>query len=300
VQSSAMALMAAHGELKPMPSLAIFADTQREPQHVYDWLVRLQSWLPFPVQTVTRGDLGADFLAALRGEQRCGQPPFYVRNPQCRWECGVCAATVSAMLCHNCGNANPAEFAELPPDRGGMLWRQCTKDYKLDPLRRAVRSALDARGAVHAVQWIGISLDEWHRAGRESGVDYITNRYPLIERRLTREQCIEWLQAHGYPEPPKSACYFCPYVGDARWRVLQANYPEEFARAVEYDEQLRQVQRVGSCNGAKINGELFVHRSMRPLRDVVFSTKRQPRKVQPFPDDEPPLFARDCEGMCGV
>ena len=33
VQSSTMALMAAHGEITPMPKCAIFADTQDEPQN---------------------------------------------------------------------------------------------------------------------------------------------------------------------------------------------------------------------------------------------------------------------------
>ena len=36
VQSSAMALMFAKGELTPMPDGAIFADTGAEPQYVYD------------------------------------------------------------------------------------------------------------------------------------------------------------------------------------------------------------------------------------------------------------------------
>jgi len=38
VQSSTMALMAAHGEITPMPDCAIFADTQAEPKVVYTWL----------------------------------------------------------------------------------------------------------------------------------------------------------------------------------------------------------------------------------------------------------------------
>ena len=38
VQSSTMALMAAMGEITPMPDCAIFADTQAEPKSVYDYL----------------------------------------------------------------------------------------------------------------------------------------------------------------------------------------------------------------------------------------------------------------------
>ena len=45
VQSTALALIAAHGEIGPMPDCAIFADTQWEPQIIYDhlnWLEKLQ------------------------------------------------------------------------------------------------------------------------------------------------------------------------------------------------------------------------------------------------------------------
>src|SRR5215475_6635832 len=57
VQSSTMALMAAHGEIEPMPKCAIFADTQDEPHSVYTWLDWLEKQLPFPVVRVTAGRL---------------------------------------------------------------------------------------------------------------------------------------------------------------------------------------------------------------------------------------------------
>jgi hypothetical protein len=81
VQSSTMALMAAHGEIKPMPVCAIFADTQDEPARVYEWLDWLEKQLPFPIKRCTAGKLSADFLAMLRGEKkRAGQPPFFIAN----------------------------------------------------------------------------------------------------------------------------------------------------------------------------------------------------------------------------
>jgi len=51
VQSTTMALMAAHGEIAPMPDCAIFADTGWEPRAVYEHLAWLRSpgVLPFPV-----------------------------------------------------------------------------------------------------------------------------------------------------------------------------------------------------------------------------------------------------------
>ena len=43
VQSTTVALMAAHGEIGPLPDCAIFADTGWEPQAVYDHFAWLMS-----------------------------------------------------------------------------------------------------------------------------------------------------------------------------------------------------------------------------------------------------------------
>ncbi len=43
VQSTTLALMAAHGEVGPMPDCAVFADTGWEPRAVYDHLAWLMS-----------------------------------------------------------------------------------------------------------------------------------------------------------------------------------------------------------------------------------------------------------------
>ena len=57
VQSSTMALMAARGEITPMPDCAVFADVGGdEPEEVYKWLDQLKEMLPFPVYVVRRDD----------------------------------------------------------------------------------------------------------------------------------------------------------------------------------------------------------------------------------------------------
>ena len=83
VQSTTVALMAAHGEL-PMPDAAIFADTQAEPEGVYEHLRWLMSpnVLPFRVHVVTRGNLER---ALLDGRNATGQGfvtiPFFTLGP---------------------------------------------------------------------------------------------------------------------------------------------------------------------------------------------------------------------------
>jgi hypothetical protein len=255
VQSSTLALMASCGEVTPMPVAAIFADTQSEPQSVYRWLEWLTPKLNFPIHIVTAGNLELDVLKAIeKPHSRCGQPPFFVSN--------------------NDGDGH------------GKLLRKCTTEYKLIPIRRKVR---ELSGGKTVIQWIGISLDEAHRM-KDSRVKYITNRYPLIERRMTRWDCLRWMKSHNYPQPPKSACWFCPFASDARWRLMKDTMPDEWEKATGFDDKLR-VKHIPKL-AAGIKGTLYLHRSCKPLRDVDLSTDTD--------EGQQELFGQECEGMCGV
>ena len=266
VQSSTMALMAAAGALTPMPNAAIFADTQDEPQAVYEYLHWLMQpgTLPFPVYVVSLGQLSAEIIAAARGESRNdARPPFFIRNPD---------------------------------GTRGILRRQCTQDYKLDVIRRHTRKllgvgphALIPAGTVE--QWIGFSADEIMRV-KPSRQAYITNRFPLIERKVTRAGCLDWLKENGYPTPPKSACVFCPYRSDAEWARMQRQAPGDFARACEVDRIIRTNGYVGSV------GTAYVHASLRPLETIDFAAM-EAKRVQ-AKQRQPDLFVNECEGMCGL
>lgn len=268
VQSSTMALMAAAGEITPMPKCAVFADTQAEPAHVYEWLAWLETQLPFPVHRITKGDIEADSLK-LRVNESTGEPyyktivPFFVKG-----------------------------------DVGfrGILSRNCTYDYKVLPLiREAKRLIREAGGNTNstvnapyidiATQWIGISLDEVRRM-KPSRDRCIVNRWPLIEMRMSRWDCLRWMKARNFPEPPKSACVFCPFHSDAHWREMKEKQPADFARAVAFEIAAEEVQKAG---GARNKG--FLHDSLVPLGEVDLSTDTERGQGS---------FNMECEGMCGV
>ena len=69
-------------------------------------------------------------------------------------------------------------------------------------------------------------------------LSYISHRYPLVERRLTRGDCITWLQRHDLPVPPKSACVFCPYHTRSAWGELKRQGGSDWAHAVYVDAQI--------------------------------------------------------------
>lgn len=263
--------MALHGEFPDRPDCAIFADTGWEPAAVYEHLRWLETQAQdggIPIHRVSNGNLRQDLLDAVAGRRkRVSNPPFYVRNRDERGEYDT-------------------------PDRGGMLWRSCTREYKISPIRRRIRSLA---AAVHGSarlpagfveQWFGISYDEWRRM-RQSDAAYIVNCYPLVDRRMTRSGCIRWLTEHGYPVPPKSACLGCPYHSDAIWRVMKQNQPWEWEATVAFDRAIRR-----GIPGVK--GEAFVHRSLLPLDLVDLRTGEERGQLQL------PGFGEECSGHCGV
>lgn len=255
VQSSTIALMIAKGEL-PMIDGAIFADTQSEPTSVYRHLDWLEKQLPFPVYRVTAGNLREHILDATIGHSRMdARPPFFVGT-------------------------------------GGMLNRQCTQDFKIIPITRKVRELCGlvprqrAPSGPTVEQWIGISLDESMRM-KPSRHKFVTHIWPLIEKRMTRSDCLNWLSGNGYPQPPKSACTFCPYHDDALWRDMKANDPESWADAVGVDKAIR-----NGIPKARKPSRWFLHRSLKPLEDVDLRNAEDAGQFR--------LFNNECEGMCGV
>ena len=251
VQSTTLALMAAHGEIEP-PDCAIFADTQSEPEGVYRHLARLKDLLPFPVHIITIGSLRADLLRV--GRKRYTAIPTFFGDAK--------------------GNS-------------GIGRRMCTREFKVDPLTKKTRELMGytPRQRIPAgscESWIGISTDEAHRMKPARNLWQI-NRYPLIERRMSRGDCVQWLERNGYQRPIKSACTFCPYHSDEEWRRMKADDPASFEDACLVDEGMRLNQTATLLRNAP-----YLHRSIKPLREVNFDTGMAD------------LFGNECEGMCGV
>lgn len=231
VQSTTLALMAAHGEIGPMPDCAIFADTGDEKastlRHL-DWL-RSGNVLPFPVHIVAKGERLSNAQA-----RQGGIVPFFTAA-----------------------------------GRGGR--RSCTKNWKGRELYREQRRLLGFRPRQHIPDglievWTGFSVDEVVRAGAAWDQGTVA-RFPLLERSMTRQDCIRWLIEHEYPVPVNSACRFCPFQDDVEWARIKRDEPDEFAQACAVDVSLR---LPGSGRVPQ-----YVHRSGKPLAEVDLSTAEE-------------------------
>lgn len=265
VQSSTLVAMSALGLRGcPRADVAIFADTQDEPSWVYEQFNAVKAWCEtrdLEVRVCSRGKLSE-----------------------------------AAIERHNGGRSR---FANIPlwtlgkDGREAPLRRQCTREYKIEPIEREVRGMLGFKkgeriaGKKRVRCLIGMSLDESDRTA-DSRTPWITNEYPLIEARMNRYDCIKLARHLGLPEARKSSCVFCPWHNNAFWHDLKTNYPNEFQKAVEFDRAMRNMTQSGVKNPA------FVHRSLKPLDEVDFIDKTQ-AKLWDLDG-----FRNECMGMCGV
>jgi hypothetical protein len=240
--------MIARQELPPV-DCAIFSDTGWEPAAVYEWLGWLETQLPFSVHRVSAGNLRQDTMDRSNSTgQRFAVVPWYTLNRD---------------------------------GSKGMGRRQCTAEYKLRPLQRKVVDLMGGKRPKGGCEMlIGISMDEVWRM-KPSRVQYIKNVFPLIDKGMTRQACLRWMEERQYPKPPKSSCIGCPFHSDAQWRALT---PEEFADAIAVDHAIR--------NQPGMRAQQFMHRSLKPLDQVDFSTAEERGQLN--------MFLNECEGMCGL
>lgn len=273
VQSTTIKLMEADGELygdDGLPisfNVAIFSDTGEEPKSVYEHLDWLESAGGCPIVRTGIGKLGDDLI---NGQNSTGQ----------RFA------------------AIPAFTRVKGSQSVGITRRQCTKEYKIEPIERWIRRELiglkprqrmPSDVVIH--QYMGFSTDEPGRAARArlrfSQIRWGKVHFPLFfdEVWMSRSDCKRYLEKRCPHPVPRSACVFCPFKSNREWMELRDNDHEGWERAVFIDNALR---TTGSVANRDMNAELFVHRSAVPLEDANLG------------DDQPSLFDMECEGGCGL
>lgn len=245
VQSFTLAAMAALGDIEPV-DYAVFADTRYESILTYRFAVKNMGWLK---------EHGVNFQM-VRGKD----------NP--------------IVISRGGGEIYIPAFTESNNASGGMLRRQCTQRWKVAPIRRFIQSQ---RNGQPVDMLLGISADEWQRM-RDSNVKYITNSYPLIDKKMSRTDCMRWLDEHGLEIPPKSACYFCPFHTTKEWdRIKQTS---DWEKVVETDRMIR------NARPSALGLRLYLHASRQPIDEVDFRSAEEKGQMT--------LWNNECSGVCGV
>ena len=268
VQSSTVLFKMLDQQIKPA-DVAIFADTGNEPKEVYEWLEYLK--------TLMKGKLK---LEIVRNNQNTGNIVDDYQSKSGRH------SLIPLHIVRQDGTSS-------------INMRTCTSEYKIKPIQRKVKEIVGGSLRGKCVEMImGISYDEIQRAKTPSN-KWSIHCYPLVENKITRQDCKHWISHTDYPQPPRSACIICPYHDNKEWKNLRDNYPEEYKSAVDFDEWLRNpnsksgaLDKFAAYNEKKnTTAQQFVYKGKIPLKDA---TLDEPSDYQGS------LFDDECEGMCGI
>lgn len=290
LQSSLLCEMVIAGEL-PKPDAVLFADTGDEPDYVYDqvaYLRRKLATVGVPLITVSNGNLARDVYSHKRF---VAMPLFTVLGHGQRGRRQQVPDEQAALI-------EIEAYTESEPEhvtgfngeavqliRVGRLKRQCTSEYKIVPIEKEIRvmllemrlatetktGAIRVNPGVTVETWLGITVDEAERM-KPSRKQWLRNRWPLIEKRMSRADCVAWYEKRGLPVPGKSSCRRCPFHDDTHWLDMKQNRPDDWREMVRFDHDLRSGKlRID----ATAKGELYLHKSLVPLDQVMLTNQGQ-------------------------
>ncbi len=211
-QSIAIAILIAQGKL-PTPDRIVFADTGGEMTEVWDYLHNY-------VEPLLLNAIGKKIEIA---PHALAKVDFYAKN----------------------GDLLIPAYTET-----GKLPTFCSKEWKTLVVRRYLGGAKAFPDGL--IMWLGMSADEIERL-KPSDKQWIEHHWPLCDLpvragygiQMNRVECRQLVHNFGWPDPPKSACVWCPHLLNPERRRMKAYAPQDHARAVAVGRQLRLADKKG-------------------------------------------------------
>ena len=214
VQSTAMLVLAAQGNLGYEVDAALFANVGDDSEH--------PATLSYvrEIATPWAADHGIT-VHELRKTKRDGTP-------------------ARGLWSHIMDHDDPDTLREPIPifgTNGAPMSRSCTADWKIAVIGKWLKAQGANRNAVATV-CIGISTDEIMRVSNKKVMPYERPVYPLIELGLDRSACQRIISDAGLPVPGKSSCFFCPFHRPQVWAEMRRDEPELFWKSVKLESTL--------------------------------------------------------------
>lgn len=145
---------------------------------------------------------------------------------------------------------------------GAPAQRSCTRRFKVQVIAKWLRE----HGATKdnpANVCIGISTDEIHRVNPKRANKLEKPLYPLIDLGLNRSACQQIIADAGWPVPPKSSCYFCPFHRPQEWSEMRRDEPELFEKAARLEDMINQKREANNKD------KVFLTGAGIPLREAI-------------------------------
>ena len=148
--------------------------------------------------------------------------------------------------------------------------RSCTDNFKIIPITRLVKKKYP-----DALELIGIDAGESHRAKQikdpETGEMiylYENKAYPLIDWEVDRKGCLKIIDDHGWPNPKKSGCYFCPFQSKKSWVNLYHESPDLFNKSLELETNSQRFPNFPLFVAAKPNRLDWLKKEIETQRSI--------------------------------
>ena len=113
----------------------------------------------------------------------------------------------------------------------GKLPTYCSTEWKQRVIQRWLRTQTKAK-KFHI--WIGISTNEIKRA--KPTIGKYEKRYVLVEKAMSKDDCIALTDEMGWPRAPKSSCWLCPNRDIAGWNHLKQYAPQDLHKAGVFEK----------------------------------------------------------------
>lgn len=129
---------------------------------------------------------------------------------------------------------------------GSRQLRTCTDHGKIQPMRRYIKLIDDT-----PQQIIGIDAGEPQRAKPANRKkSEAPKHYPLVDRGIDRNGCIEIIRQAGLCVPKKSGCWHCPFMRVKDIINLATKHPENFQKIAKLEDACNsRMQEAGKLNG---------------------------------------------------
>jgi hypothetical protein len=270
-QSTALLLMALKGEIedydgKPLdPDYIIFADTGDESEMVYSQVFKVIDYVEKNygkkiivtkknkikktddeiIAMIKSGEITTSFSTTPYADLYQEQLLFY-RNEIKR------ATIVPYWVIDN----RTGEITKLPG-------RQCTIDYKIDQVMRELRNQIGIqRFSVKSYKvhtYLGFTVDEIGRV-KPSPLKFVDNRFPLVDKGLSKIDCINYVEKELGFRPRSTACNMCFAMTFDRVYDIYQNDEKSWKRLLDLDDAMEHYDH------SKIRGYVYMFRWQAVMR----------------------------------
>lgn len=182
--------------------------------------------------------------------------------------------------------------------------RQCTVDYKISEIYKEIRRREGINKfnrSKHKVNmYIGFTVDEIARV-KPNPLSYAENLYPLIDRGITKIDCIQYVKKKLGFKPVSSACNICFALNFDQVYEIYANDKQSWQRLLDLDAAME------SYNHSKIRGDVWMYhwqaKIMKRLKDIdmdaIYNDRNQYHQLSIFDmfEDHEQM---SCSGGCFI